>query len=69
MKVMYGEEVNDPTLYDITINLRRHSIESACAAIVVAAAQPRFQITDEVEAEIFAFAAECRDRLNRAMGD
>jgi len=69
VKVMYGEEVGDPALYDLTINLRRHTVESACATIAVAAAQPRFQLTDEAEAEIFAFAAQCRDRLNRAMGD
>ena len=69
VKVMYGEEVNDPNGYDLTINLRRHSIESACATIAVAAAQPRFQITDEAEAEIFALAALCRERMNREMGD
>jgi len=68
VKVMYGADVNDPNLYDLIINLRTHSIESACETIVAAAAQPRFQITDEVEAEIFAFAAACRDRLRRETG-
>jgi len=68
VKVMYGAEVMDPSLYDLTINLRTHTIESACETIATAVAQPRFQFTDEVEAEIFAFAAECRDRLSRAKG-
>lgn len=68
VKVMYGAEVSDPSLFDLTINLRTHTIESACETIVTAAAQSRFQITDEVEAEIFAFAAECRDRLAREKG-
>ena len=68
VKVMYGADVTDPSLYDLTINLRTHTIESACATVVTAVAQPRFQITDEVEAEIFAFAAQCRDRLSRAKG-
>lgn len=68
VKVMYGAEVTDPSLYDLTINLRTHTIESACETIATAVAQPRFQFTDEVEAEIFAFAAECRDRLSRAKG-
>lgn len=69
VKVMYDQVVDDPHGYDLTINLRRHSIESACSAIAVAVAQPRFQITDEAEAAIFAFAADCRERLNRELGD
>ena len=69
VKVMYGEEVNDPHGYDLTINLRRHSLESACATIAKATEQPRFQLTDEAEAEIFAFAAQCRERMSRMMGD
>jgi cytidylate kinase len=68
VKVMYGADVNDSGLYDLTINLRTHTIESACSTISTAVKQPRFQITDEVEAEIFAFAAECRDRLSKAKG-
>jgi cytidylate kinase len=68
VKVMYDADVNDPNLYDIIINLETHTIESACEVVATAAAQSRFQITDEVEAEIFAFAAECRDRLTREKG-
>jgi len=68
VKVMYDADVNDPNLYDIIINLETHTIESACEVVAAAAAQSRFQITDEVEAEIFAFAAECRDRLTREKG-
>ena len=68
VKIMYGVEVTDATLYDLTINLQTHTIESACETIATAVSQPRFQITDEVEAEIFAFAAESRDRLSRAKG-
>jgi cytidylate kinase len=68
VKVMYDADVNDSHLYDLTVNLKTHTIESACATVVKAVAQPRFQITDEVEAEIFAFAAKCRARLNQAKG-
>jgi cytidylate kinase len=68
VKVMYGADVTDPTLYDLTITLRTHTIESACETVAAAVAQPRFQITDEVEEEIFAFAAQCRDRLSRVKG-
>jgi len=68
VRVMYGADVTDASLYDLTITLRTHTIESACETIATAVAQPRFQITDEVEAEIFAFAAECRDQLSRVKG-
>lgn len=68
VRVMYDADVSDTSLYDLTIHLQRHTIESACETIVTAAAQSRFQITDEVEAEIFAFAAACRDRLSREKG-
>ena len=68
VKVMYGADVSDPFIYDVIINLRTHTIESATETIACAAEQSRFQITDEVEAEIFSFAAECRDRLNREKG-
>jgi cytidylate kinase len=68
VKAMYGVEVTDSNNYDLTINLTRHSLQSACETVVTAVAQPRFQITDEVEEELFAFAAECRDRLSRARG-
>jgi cytidylate kinase len=68
VKIMYGAEVTDASIYDLTINLRTHTIESACDTIATAVAQPRFQITDEVEEELFAFAAECRDRLGREKG-
>lgn len=68
VKVMYDADVGNSHLYDLTLNLKTHTIESACDTIATAVAQPRFQITDEVEAEIFAFAAECRERLNQAKG-
>ena len=68
VRVMHDDDVTDTSLYDLTITLRTHTIESACETISAAVAQPQFQITDDVEAEIFAFAAECRDRLSRAKG-
>lgn len=68
VRVMYGVDVADASLYDMTINLQTHTIESACETIATAVDQPRFQITDEVEAEIFAFAADSRDQLSRIKG-
>jgi len=66
---MFGADVADPVNYDLTVNLKRLTLESACVTIAEAVTQPRYQITDEVEAEIFAFAAECREKLSRAIGD
>lgn len=68
VRVMYGVDVNDPQLYDLTVNLRTMSLDTACAAVVEAVEQPRFRMSEEAEAECFAFAAECRARLNRMTG-
>lgn len=63
VRVMYGADVQDSSLYDLTINLRKISLTSACVTIAEAAGKSRFEITDDVETELFAFAAECRRRL------
>ena len=66
--LMYGADVTDSSHYDMTVNLKRLSLESACAVVAGAAAQTRYLITPEVETELFAFAARCRDRLSQASG-
>lgn len=63
-RITYGEDVEDPSLYDLTVNLRVLSPESACAAIAEAAGEPAFAVTDEVRAEWAAQAAECHQRLD-----
>ncbi len=68
VKVMYGADVMDSSLYDLTINLRGLSVESACVAITQAASRPSFTLTSETEAEIIAFAADCRRRLAEVTG-
>lgn len=68
-QLMYGVDVTDTANYDLTVNLKQLSLDSACATIAEAAAQPRYQITDEMESEIFAFAAKCRENLSRVAGD
>ena len=65
VKVMYGADVEDPSLYDLTVNLQSISIETACAAIAEAAAQPPYRTTDEVKAKLEAFATACRERLSQ----
>ncbi|MFC1661627.1 AAA family ATPase, partial [Gemmatimonadota bacterium] len=68
VRVMYGADVMDTSLYDLTVNLREMSEKTACDTIATAALQPRFEITADVESEIFAFAADCRTRLGRVLG-
>lgn len=65
----YGADVEDPSLYDLTVNLRCLSHEGACAAISEAVAQPEYQITDGVRRRLAAFAAECRQRLDQMTED
>jgi cytidylate kinase len=64
VKLTYGADVEDPSLYDLTVNLRWLSVESTCVAIAEAAAQPEYAITDAVESEWTSFAAECHRRLD-----
>ncbi len=68
VRVTYGMDVGDPSLYDLTINLRSLTRETACATIAEAATQPRFAITADLEGDLFAFAAECRRRLTQVIG-
>ncbi len=67
VKLMWGVEVEDPLLYDFTINLASISLDTACAIIAEMAAQPEYQINEEVKVELEAFAFECRDRLRKAV--
>ncbi len=68
VKVTYGAEVQESSHYDLTVNLRGISVESACVTIAEAAARPRFTVTAEMETEIFSFAAACRRRLAQVTG-
>ncbi len=68
VRVTYGLDVQDPSLYDLTVNLRSLSRDTACVTIAEAASQPRFAITADMEGDLFSFAADCRRRLALAMG-
>ncbi len=63
VKLMYDADVEDTSLYDLTLNLRSIALETACNVIAEAAAQPQYQITHEVKAKLEDFAAACRERL------
>jgi hypothetical protein len=65
---MYGEDILDPKNYDLTLNLEIMTTETAAEVIARVVAQSRFEITADAEGDIFAFAADCRMRLQRALG-
>jgi cytidylate kinase len=64
VKVSYGVDVEDPSLYDLTVNLRLLSLDAACAAIAKAAALPEYELTEEVRGDWTAFAHTLRTRLD-----
>ena len=66
VRLMYSADVEDPSLYDLTVNLQSISTETACEGIAEAVAQPQYQITDEVGTELEAFAAKCYKKVQRA---
>jgi cytidylate kinase len=66
VKLMYKADVEDPALYDLTVNLQSISFDTACEIIAEAAAQPQFEVTDEVKKKLETFASTCREQLRRA---
>ncbi|HKJ92950.1 MAG TPA: cytidylate kinase-like family protein [Longimicrobiales bacterium] len=67
VRELYGEDVEDPSLYDLTVKLRAMSLDTACTAIAEAAAQSEYEVTAEVKAGLEAFAATCRQALETRM--
>jgi len=63
VKLMYGADVEDPSLYDITVNLQSISLDTACVIIAEASAQPQFEVTAEVRKRLEGFGSECREQL------
>lgn len=60
---MYGADVEDPALYDLTVNLEVISLETACVVVAQLAAQPQYRITDELRETYETFADDCHRRL------
>ena len=46
-KFLYHVDLNDPTLYDLLINIENISVDSACEIVCMAANLPEFQVTPE----------------------
>jgi cytidylate kinase len=62
VKMMYGEHIEDPTLYDAVINLATTPIPAACAMTAAALREPEFALTDTVRAALDDFRLACRVR-------
>jgi cytidylate kinase len=63
VKFMYGEDILDPALYDMVINLEGIAIQSACAVVARAVEQPEYAVTEVVEARLRDFRLACRVRV------
>lgn len=63
VKMMYGEDIEDPALYDMVINLETMPVRTACALIATTVRQPEFSLTDEGLATLEDFRLTCRVKL------
>ena len=68
VKLSYGVDVADPSLYDLTVNLRSLSLDTACTVISEAASQPTYEATEDLKARIAVYASTCRRRLDEMLG-
>ena len=68
VRVMYGADIQDPSLYDVTINLQTISLETCCRIIAALAARPQYRITDDGRARLADLLTEGRRRLTAPRG-
>jgi cytidylate kinase len=62
VKMMYGQDIEEPALYDMVINLKTLSVPAACNIVARAVRQPDFAVTPEVKAKLMDFRIACRVR-------
>jgi hypothetical protein len=60
---MYGVDVCDVALYDLSLNLAALSLETACTAIAELAWHPEYQVSERTRAELGKLAGEARRQL------
>jgi cytidylate kinase len=63
VKAVYGEDVNEPSLYDMVLNLGSFSIGEACEIVTSAAKEPEFEMTPERHAAHEDFRVGCQVQL------
>jgi hypothetical protein len=66
---MYGEDIMDPVLYDMVVNLETMTIEGACAIVGRVVQLPEFELTERSLARLLDFRTACRVRLALAGDD
>lgn len=68
-RVMYDRDVEDPALYDVTLNLEQLSLATACAAAAELAGRARYAVTPFGRAALRELATECRGALVGPAGE
>lgn len=63
VRVLFDADVHDPFLYDVTVNQRRLTVDSACVGIARLAAHPSYAVTPEVTEQLNEFADRCQRKL------
>lgn len=63
VKAMYGEDIHDPALYDMVVNLETMAVPTPCALVQATIAQPEFRITPRVLERLEDFRLACRVKL------
>jgi cytidylate kinase len=68
VKSMYGEDIHDPALYDIVLNLDEIPVPVACGVITNTVQQTEFDLTDDALARLedFRLASQVELALARA---
>ena len=60
VKMMYDQDVNDPALYDLVINLEVISLPTACLLVAKTAEQPAFVADEDAKVRLRDFHLACR---------
>jgi len=64
VKAMYGEDIMDPALYDLVINLETITVAGACALTGRAIEHPGFEVSDAVRAKLQDLRLASRVKLS-----
>jgi len=63
VRLMYGECINDPALYDAVLNLEFMSIPAACSTLAAMVRQPEFQAAEATRTAYSDFLLACKVKL------
>jgi cytidylate kinase len=63
VRMMYGQDIADPRLYDMVVNLETMSVPEACTLLEQTLRQPDFEVSDAVRATFADFRLACLVKL------